>query len=76
MATATAPKQERPQQQLIAEGINLIGMLSCDLVRKLERLDTRTKRKLFKDFPFKGKPEEYFNALAQWAEVLKRQNLI
>ena len=48
MATATAPKQERPQQQLIAEGINLIGMLSCDLVRKLERLDTELREKLFR----------------------------
>jgi hypothetical protein len=76
MATATAPKQERPQQQLIAEGINLIGMLSCDLVRKLERLDSKTKTKLFIDFPLTGSPEENFNALAQWAETLKRQNLI
>ncbi len=75
MLTATAPKRPQ-QQQFITEGINLIGMLSCDLVRKIERLDTQTKNKLFKDFPFKGKPEEYFNALAQWAEVLKRQNLI
>lgn len=74
LTAATAPK--RTQLELIAEGINLIGMLSCDLVRKLERLDTQTKRKLFKDFPLTGSPEENFNALAQWAETLKRQNLI
>jgi len=76
MTTATVPKQERPQQQLIAEGINLIGMLSYDMVRKIERLDSKTKTKLFKDFPLTGSPEENFNALAQWAETLKRQNLI
>jgi hypothetical protein len=57
-------------------GLIIIGNVSKNVTEKISYMDPKTKNKIFKDFPLKGGPEEIFNALAQWVEKQKRENIL